>query len=120
MLAEAVGSTAEVEVIAEAPGPQGNVAANLVNRVQGPLDLQVEVRNLEEMTGGAVRETAAVSVEDQERLRAQALQFLQAVALANMEAQLTEREFLSKDAIRIVNIVDETFSHDVGEQTSPN
>ncbi|MBK8901396.1 MAG: baseplate J/gp47 family protein [Anaerolineaceae bacterium] len=118
VLAEAVGSTAEVEVIAEAPGPDGNVAANLVNRVQGPLDLQVEVRNLEAMAGGAVRETAAVSPEDQERLRAQARQFLQAVALANMEAQLTEREFLSKDAVRIVNILDETFSHDVGEQTA--
>jgi hypothetical protein len=117
-LAEAVGSTAEVEVIAEEPGPQGNVAANLVNRVQGSLDLQVEVRNLEPMEGGALRETAAVSTEDQERLRAQAVQFLQAVALANMEAQLTEREFISKDTIRLVNVLDETFSHDVGEQTA--
>ncbi len=117
-LAEAVGSTAEVEVIAEEPGPQGNVAANLVNRVQGSLDLQVEVRNLEPMAGGALRQTAAVSAEDQERLRAQALQFLQAVALANMEADLTEREFISKDAVRVVNILDETFSHDVGEQTA--
>ena len=35
-----------------------------------------------------------------------------------MEAQLTEREFLSKDAIRVVTILDETFSHDVGEQTA--
>ena len=117
-LADAVGSTAEVEVIAEEPGPSGNVAANLVNRVQGSLDLQVEVRNLEPMEGGAVRETAAVSVEDQERLRAQALQFLQAVALANMEAELTEREFLSRDAVQVVAILDETFSHDVGEQTA--
>jgi hypothetical protein len=117
-LAEAVGSTAEVAVIAEEPGPQGNVAANLVNRVQGSLDLQVEVRNLEAMAGGELRETAAVAVEDQARLRAQALQFLQAVALANMEAQLTEREFLSKDAVRVVTVLDETFSHDVGEQTA--
>jgi len=118
VLAEAVGSTAEVEVIAEEPGPQGNVAANLVNRVQGSLALQVEVRNLEPMEGGALRETAAVSAEDQERLRAQALQFLQAVALANMEAELTEREFISKDTVRVVTILDETFSHDVGEQTA--
>ncbi len=117
-LAEAVGSTAEVEVIAEAPGPQGNVAANLVNRVEGSLGVQVQVRNLESLAGGAVRETAAVAAADQERLRAQALQFLQAVALANMEAQLTAREFLSNDAVRIVTILDETFSHDVGEQTA--
>jgi len=107
-----------VEVIAEEPGPQSNVAANLVNRVQGSLGLQVEVRNLEPMAGGALRETAAVAAEDQERLQAQALQFLQAVALATMEAQLTEREFISKDTIRVVNVLDETFSHDVGEQTA--
>ncbi len=118
VLGEAVGSTAEVEVIAEAPGPEGNVAANLVNRVEGSLDLQVEVRNLAAMEGGAVRETAAVAPEDQARLQAQARQFLQAVALANMEAQLTEREFISKDTVRVVNIIDETFSHDVGEQTA--
>jgi hypothetical protein len=117
-LAEAVGSTAEVEVIAEEPGPQGNVAANLVNRVQGSLAVQVEVRNLEPMAGGAVREAAAVAPDDQARLRTQARQFLAAVALANMEAQLTEREFLSKDTIRIVTILDETFSHDVGEQAT--
>ena len=117
-LAEAVGSTAEVEVIAEVPGPEGNVAANLVNRVEGSLDLQVEVRNLEPMTGGAVRETAAVTADDQARLRGQVLQFLQAVALANMEAELTEREFLSRDAVRVVTILDETYSHDVGEPTA--
>lgn len=117
-LAEAVGSTAEVEVIAEQPGPPGNVAANLINRVEGALDLQVEVRNLEEMAGGAVREAAAATADDQARVRAQVLQFLQAVALANLETQLTEREFLSRDAIRIVNILDETFSHNVGEQTA--
>jgi hypothetical protein len=117
-LAEAVGSTAEVGVIAEKPGPEGNVAANLLNRVEGSLGVQVEVRNLEPMRGGAVRETAAVTADDQQRLRAQVLQFLQAVALANMEAELTEREFLSKDAVRLVTILDETFSHDVGEPTA--
>ncbi|VAW31493.1 hypothetical protein MNBD_CHLOROFLEXI01-647 [hydrothermal vent metagenome] len=117
-LAEAVGSTAEVGVIAELPGPEGNVAANLLNRVEGSLGVQVEVRNLEPMRGGAVRETAAVTADDQQRLRAQVLQFLQAVALANMEAELTEREFLSKDAVRLVAILDETFSHDVGEPTA--
>jgi Baseplate J-like protein len=117
-LAEVVGSTAEIEVIAEMPGPQANVAANLVNRVEGPLGLQVEVRNLEAMRGGAVRQTAAVTAADQARLRAQVLQFLQAVVLANMEAELTEREFLSRDAVRVVTILDETFSQDVGEQAA--
>ena len=117
-LAGAVGSTAEVEVIAEEPGPQGNVAENLVNRVEGALGVQVEVRNLEPTSGGALRETAAVAAEDKDRLRAQVLQFLHAVALANMETELTEREFLSSDAIRVVTIIDENYSHDVGEPST--
>ncbi|MCP4415840.1 MAG: hypothetical protein GY805_04410, partial [Chloroflexi bacterium] len=116
-LAAAVGSTAEVEAIAETPGPEGNIAANLLTQIEGPLGLQVEVRNLEAMSGGAVQETAVVTADDQMRLRAQVLQFLQAVALANMEAELTEREFLSRDAVRVLTILEETFSHDVGTQT---
>ncbi|MCB8920144.1 MAG: baseplate J/gp47 family protein [Ardenticatenaceae bacterium] len=111
------GSTAEVDIIAIEPGPQGNVAANLVNRIEGPLATQLEVRNLEAMEGGAVREVTAVSEADQIRLRAQVLQFLQALAASEMEAQLTEREFLARPSLQVVQINSETYSHFVGEQT---
>lgn len=117
-LAEVVGSTAEVEVIAVEPGPQGNVEANRLNRVEGALATQVEVRNLEPLSGGAFRLAPAVSEADMERIRAQVLQFLEAVAIAEMESELTEREFLPRDSVRVVRIFNESFSHSVGEQTS--
>ncbi len=112
------GSTAEVDVIAIEPGPQGNVAANLVNRIEGALATQLEVRNLEPLDGGAVRQATAVSEADQTRLRAQVLQFLQALAISEMEAQVSAQEFLARPSLRVVSIVNETYSHFPGEQTN--
>ncbi len=114
----AVGSTVEVEVTAVTPGPQENADANLVNRVEGSLAVQVEVRNLEPITGGGVRPAPAVTAEDRARLRAQVIQFLLAVAASEMEGQLTPHEFLTRGSLRVVNVLDETYSHEVGEQTS--
>lgn len=112
------GSTAEADVIAIEPGPQGNVAANLVNRIDGSLATQLEVRNLEAIEGGAVREATAVSEADQTRLRAQVLQFLQALAISEMEAQVTSQEFLARPSLRVVAIESEIYSHFPGEQTN--
>jgi hypothetical protein len=111
----AVGGTAEVGVVAVEPGPTGNVAANMVNRIEGALALQLEVRNLEAMTGGGVRTVPAVSEKDQERLRAQVLQHLQALAAAEMQELLTEDEFLARDSLRVVEIREETYSRFPGE-----
>jgi hypothetical protein len=113
-----VGSTAETEVIAIEQGPQGNVAANLVNRIQGTLAAKLEVVNLEDMAGGAVRETQVVAEEDQVRLRGQVLQFIQAIAQSEMEAQLATGEFLAVDSLRATQVFNETYSHFVGEQTT--
>ncbi len=113
-----VGDTAESAVIAIEPGPEGNVPANLVNRLEGTLALQLEVVNLEAMSGGAVREAQVVAEEDQARLRAQVLQFIQAVARSEMEAQLTASEFLAVDSLRAGQVFAETYSHFVGEQTT--
>lgn len=110
------GSTAEVDVIAVEPGPQGNVTAEAVNQFTGTLSAQLAVRNPEPMTGGAVREVTAVSAADQTRLRAQVLQSLQALATAQMEAQLGVQEFLARPSLRVLHIDQEIYSHAAGEQ----
>ncbi len=117
-LAGIVGATGEVEITAVFPGPQGNVEANLINEIEGSLAVMLEVRNLDALIGGAVRETQVVSEADQARLRLQVLQFIQAVVEAEMEADLTEREFLAVDSLRVVQVYDETYSHFLGEQTT--
>ena len=112
------GSTAEINAIALEPGPQGNVAAeSLVVLPAGLVDL-LEVRNPAPMVGGDMRAETAVSEADLSRVRSQALQFLQAVTQSQMEGMLTEREFLARESLRVVEIVSETYSHAVGEQTA--
>lgn len=112
----AIGATVEVEVLAIEPGLQGNVDTNQINRIEGLLSLQLEVRNLEPIEGGGVRTARAVTQSDLDRLRAQVVQQLQTLALAEMEAQLKEGEFLARDSLRIVTIFDETYTQFVGEQ----
>lgn len=112
-----VGGTAEVEIVAVEPGTTGNVAAGLINRLEGSLATQLEVRNLEETDGGSARLESSVTEADHQRLRSQVLQQLQVRALADMEGMLSDNEFLAKDSLRIVRIIQETYSHFPGEQT---
>jgi hypothetical protein len=111
-----VGASTSSEVVAVDPGPDGNVDASLVNRIEGPLATQLEVRNLEAMSGGGIRAEAAVSEADIERLRSQIMQQLQVRALADMESQLSERELLAQDSLRVVRVLQETKSVFPGEQ----
>ena len=115
---DVVGGAAVAEVIAIEPGVQGNVPANLVNRIEGTLALQLEAVNLDDMSGGSVRETQVVTEDDQVRLRGQVLQFIQAVARSEMEAQLVAGEFLAVDSLRVGQVFNETYSHFVGEQAT--
>lgn len=111
----AIGATAEAQVVALEPGPAGNVGVNLINRIEGLLGLQLEVRNLEPVSGGGLRDVAAVTEEDRERLRSQVLQFLQSDAMAAMEALLEPGEFLARDSLQIGSVLRETYSHFPGE-----
>jgi hypothetical protein len=112
-----ISSTAEIEVVAVDLGPDGNVAANEINGVEGELSRQLQVSNPAPMSGGEVRQVPAVAEQDLSRLRSQVRQFLQAVALADMETRLSEREFLARTSLRLGDIHYELFSHAVGEQT---
>jgi len=112
-----IGGTAEVEVVAIQPGADGNVGRNRINRIEGPLALRLEVRNMEATEGGGSRLENAVTESDMERLRSHVMQQLQVRALADMENQLTENEFLARDSLRVVNIIQETYSNFVNEQT---
>ena len=115
---EVEGGTAEAEIVAVEPGPQGNVGAEQISQVADEFTEQVTVRNVEPMSGGAFRQEAAVSEDDLARLRSQVVQFLQALAASEMEAQLTEDEFLARDSLRLAMIFEETYSHAVGELSS--
>ncbi|MFQ5398936.1 MAG: baseplate J/gp47 family protein [Anaerolineae bacterium] len=111
------GGTAEVEVVALELGPQANLNADELDTIEPPFAGQLTVRNPAAFSGGGVSAVPAVAEADRVRVRSQVLQFLQALALSEMEARLTEREFLARDSLRVVNVLAERYSHEVGNQT---
>ena len=117
-VAGVVDSTAETDAIALEPGPQGNISAESLTILPDGLADLLSVRNPAPMVGGDVRAETAVTAADLTRVRSQALQFLQAVTQSQMEGMLTEREFLARESLRVVEIVSESYSHTVGEQTA--
>lgn len=114
---EGPGSSVEVEVVAIDPGLEGNVDPNLINRIEGSLSLQLEVRNLDSIEGGTVRQVLAVREADVERLKAQVEEQMKALAIREMEGMLEDNEFLAADSLRVVHTLHETYSHFPGEKT---
>jgi hypothetical protein len=111
-----VNAAVEVPIQAVDPGPVGNVAAALINRIDGPLGLQLAVINPASTAGGATVKRAAVTLADRTRLREQLIERLMQDALSTLTAQLQPGEFLTPDSVRVAEVVAETYDHAVGEQ----
>ena len=112
-----LNAVVEVEVRAVEPGPAGNVAASLINSIDGPLGLQLAVTNPAPTTGGTVTTRAAVAQADRARVRAQALAQAQADARSAIEAQLQPGEFLATDTLTLTQTLTDIYSNGVGETT---
>lgn len=113
-----IGASEETEVVAIEPGPNGNVGSNQINRIEGPLAIQLAVRNIQSTSGGESRTELAVTQIDVDRLRAQVVQQLEALALTEMFDMLSPTEFLANDSLRIADIYHETYSHFPGEKSN--
>ncbi len=111
-----VGAVGEVEAVAVDPGPGGNVRANLINMIEGPLSLQVRVTNPEAMEGGSVKQVGMVTAADQERLKTVLLQQLQQAAYSQLSEQLEEGEFLASESVALDHIVTEEYDKPIEEQ----
>lgn len=112
-----IGAEVDVEVVAITPGPKGNLPADRINRVEGALGPQLNVRNLFPMSGGSSQFVSAVTAEDKERLREHVLDTLMNNARVDMRSQLAEGEILAEDSVRLIVIYLETYSHFVNEET---
>ena len=88
-----------------------------VNRVDGALSAQLNVRNLTEIGGGSGEFRNAVRVEDVERLREQVYNIIIEEAKAEMKRELTVEEVLAENSVRVVFTYLESSSHFVGEVT---
>jgi hypothetical protein len=110
-----IGATVEVEVQAVEKGVAGNVPANTINTIDGPLGTQLAVVNAQPTVGGSVERRAAATPADRETVRAQLLAQLQHSSLAAVQAQLQPSEFVVTETISITQILSEDFDPGVGE-----
>ncbi len=107
--------TVRVGILAELPGPDGNVPALTVNVVEGELAAQAEVLNDTRTTGGTVRRMAVVHGDDKVQLRAKLMKRLQEEAYKELIAALSRGDFIPTESL-VITVLEEEFDHQVGDQ----
>jgi len=110
------GAQAEAPIEAVDVGVGGNVAASLINEVEGVAALAVRVTNPEPTRGGGVKQVPSVTQADKDRLRAALLQQLQQRAYAQMQGGLGEQEYVPPESLSVSDVLDETYDRFVTEE----
>lgn len=109
------GAILAVPIRAADPGPAGNVAAGLINAIDGPLGTQLAVTNPLPTQGGTLMVRSAVAPEDRTRLRAAVGAQLQDAARAAIAAQVQPGEVLAGTTVTFTRVLAESFDRAVGE-----
>jgi hypothetical protein len=111
-----IGATVEAPIAAVEPGPAGNVRAQIINAIDGPLGLQLAVVNPAPTSGGASAPRPAVTEADRERLMEELSARLLADGLTAIQGQVAPGEFLANESVRVEAVVAETYDLPAGEQ----
>ena len=109
------GSQVIVEVVASLPGPEGNVPAEAIQAIDGPLGLSASVSNPNQFTGGSLQVRSAVSTKDFVRVHSELEDNLFAEAHQALLSLAQEDENLIPGSIRIVETIEERFSNEIGD-----
>lgn len=111
-----INSRVEAPVQAVDPGPAGNVKPLAINTVEGSLNLQVRVINLNPTVSGTLRPVKVVTADDKKKLETQLLQQLKQQGADLLQQDLKQSEFIAPDSV-VVDTDTETFDHAVDEPT---
>lgn len=109
------GATANVRIVAAEPGRSGNVAAEEIDAVEGPLGFLVQVHNPLPTLGGRDIRAEAVSEDDQQQLRQALIEQLLAQAEQQFQAEFEGARILIPESMQIVRVIDERYDRQVGE-----
>jgi len=109
------GSQVIVEVVASLPGPEGNVSAETIQSIDGSLGLSASVSNPNQLAGGSLQIRSAVSPTDLARVRSELEANLFAEAHQALLSLAQEDENLIPGSIRVVEILEERFSSEIGD-----
>jgi hypothetical protein len=109
-----VGGRARAPLEAIEPGPSGNVPAYSINRVEGPMDRQVNVINVAPTKGGAMSQVTYVTNADKEQLGEALLERLKLEGYDALVMELSEEEFLPSESL-VAFVLSETYDRFPGD-----
>ena len=110
LLTGGVNQIVEVPIQAVNAGEIGNVAAEKIISIEGPLGLLMKVANPESTMGGDDENAIGANETDRLDLREQVLNELNLIAEIEMRSQITEKDFLLLDTIELTEMLVEEFS----------
>lgn len=110
LLTGGVNKVVEVAVQAVNAGEGGNVNAETIISIEGPLGLSATVTNPEGMTGGEDENAIGANDNDRALLREEALNELRLKVETDIRSKIAEKDFLLIDTIELKEILVEEFS----------
>ena len=105
----------DVPIEALEAGAQGNISADTITIVEGPLGLSISVTNPNLLKGGANSRLIGATDEDRVKLRDVVMENLHRDAESQLRAQMAPADLLLMDTFEVVQISEENFSPSAGE-----
>ncbi|MCL4394509.1 MAG: baseplate J/gp47 family protein, partial [Chloroflexi bacterium] len=109
-----VNSRADAQIVAVDPGTAGNVKALAINTIEGSLNRQLRVINLQPTASGSLRPTRVVSEDDKKKLETQLLAQLKQKGTTVLTDDLHAGQFLVPDSV-LIDTDTEVYDHSVDE-----
>ncbi len=115
-----VGQRVSVAVEALEPGIGGNVRANTITNIDGPLRFRARVSNPNATAGGGSELVRAVTQEDKDKLLADTQARAEAGAVAALQAKLNPGEWLPPESVQtfVVAQAFEQYNDDEADQVN--
>ena len=95
-----VGQKADAQIEAIEPGPEGNVPALTINKVEGALSVSLRVNNPSPTYGGTEEVVATVTQADKDRLMNELLAQLQQQAYEKLAENLRQGEYIPPQSVQ--------------------
>jgi len=105
-----VNQIVEVPIQAVNAGEGGNVEAESIISIEGPLGLSMTVTNPESISGGEDENAIGANENDRAILREETLNELRLLAETQMRTELADKDFLIVDTLELKEILVEEFS----------
>ncbi len=107
--------SAKALIEAQAPGSAGNVAAGMIQALEGPLGLRLRVNNNSATIGGADRSSRSPTAGDYQGLRETVLENLRANALEEARSRLKPGQRLLDGVLVLNRVVEEEREPEEGQ-----